>query len=125
MSATAAPIITLTIPPRGCLRHTLEDLSDRTGAWTPAELHARDMSTPKVYQVLFQQHATGVYVRPTQPYHDALFENIFEFRCRCADYSSARTVSLEGVEVTLPSPAPSPAPSSSCERAPSSAPPSP
>lgn len=114
--------IILVIPPRGCPRTILEDVSDCTGVWAPAELHARDMSVPKVYHVLFQPHSTGVYLRPTQPYHDALFENIFDFQCRCADYTSTRTVSLEGVEVI--SAAPSPAPSS-FERAPSSAPPSP
>lgn len=90
------------------------------GVWAAAELQAMDMSTPKSYKVRFQTHPQGVYLRPTKPYYDGLFEQIFGFRCRCADYDFDRTVSLEGVQVISPAPAPA-----SAERAPSSAPPSP
>lgn len=65
--------------------------------WEEGILHMYDLGTIKYYKIYFSRDESEekIFLRPKIAYHCGLFEEVFDFKCNCADYDENRIVSFK------------------------------
>lgn len=99
----------LTVCPYSGIKRVIFDnyLNYNNCKWSKCMMFINDMSTPKKFEVNVNIHdgkdsnEFGILLRPSKKYEDALFEQIFGFKCKCIDFDDQKTIGIRSNSFTF------------------------
>ena len=88
---------TLQISPIVGVRRIIMHTVPTNTVWIPGTVIMSDMSKTKRYACQFaisNKVDIPLWIRPMEPYHDNLFESLFDFSSHCVDFSDKRIIGI-------------------------------
>ena len=82
---------------KGFTISTITDTQSVINEWKKGTLKIIDLGTYKNYEVYISKGNGDyqLYIKPSKKYECKLFENIFEFKSKCSDYTNDRIIGIK------------------------------